>query len=60
MICKKCSKKMEKLGDAPADITEKKCKACKKDFKTRWLSICPKCQHLNEYCMVCGKKQGEL
>lgn len=50
MYCKKCKGK-EISG---TDISEKKCKVCKKKFRGRFVNICPNCQATKKYCIKCG------
>lgn len=53
MFCKKCNRKKEK----DTEIKERKCKICKKKFKSGFLSICYTCQMAfkNKYCLSCGE-----
>jgi len=52
MYCSvKCSKK-----DLSIDgVVERKCKVCKKKFKSRFIAICSCCQFKKIYCIACGK-----
>lgn len=55
MVCKKCEK--DGVLEVVKDVTEKKCKICKKNFRSRIIVVCGNCQSKRgNICLTCGRE----